>query len=171
MYLAGLIADETKMTKNDLNSWVKNAVSQNISEYTVPWIAAESKFGFELALDWIDDKKEYIAAAGWNTLSSLVSIMPDDELDLPALQKLLTRVEKNIDSSANRVSSTMNGFVIAVGTYVAPMTDFAIIIGSKIGDVHIDVGNTACKVANAVEYINKAKTKGFLGKKKKMARC
>src|SRR5580700_2538052 len=54
MYLAGLIADEDKMTKKDLSIWVKQAVSNNISEYTVPWIAAESKFGYELAMEWID---------------------------------------------------------------------------------------------------------------------
>ena len=35
MYLAGLIADENKMTKKDLSGWVKQAVSTNISDYTV----------------------------------------------------------------------------------------------------------------------------------------
>src|SRR5664279_4778242 len=35
MYLAGLIADDQKMTKADLQTWVSQAVSQNISEYTV----------------------------------------------------------------------------------------------------------------------------------------
>jgi hypothetical protein len=58
MYLAGLIADDAKMTKEDLQTWVKMAVSQNISEYTVPWVAAGSRFGFELALEWIDAKEE-----------------------------------------------------------------------------------------------------------------
>ena len=33
MYLAGLIADDVKMTKADLQTWVKQAVSNNISEY------------------------------------------------------------------------------------------------------------------------------------------
>ena len=54
MYLAGLIADDEKMTKTDLQSWVKQAVSQNIGEYTVPWVAAGSHHGYELALKWID---------------------------------------------------------------------------------------------------------------------
>src|SRR6195952_4112343 len=69
MYLAGLIADEDKMTKRDLSEWVKQALSTNISEYTVPWIAAESKFGYELAIEWIDAKQEFITACGWSTLS------------------------------------------------------------------------------------------------------
>src|SRR6201996_4520247 len=41
MYLAGLIADDEKMTKKDLQTWVKQAVSNNICEYTVPWVTAE----------------------------------------------------------------------------------------------------------------------------------
>src|SRR3954469_22275341 len=41
MYLAGLIADDEKMTKKDLQTWVKQAVSGNICEYTVPWVTAE----------------------------------------------------------------------------------------------------------------------------------
>src|ERR1700692_2030596 len=49
MYLAGLIADDEKMTKSDLQTWVKQAVSQNISEYTVPWVSSGSTHGFELA--------------------------------------------------------------------------------------------------------------------------
>src|ERR1700744_5130428 len=73
MYLAGLIADDEKMTKGDLQTWVKQAVSNNISEYTVPWVTAGSKHGYALALQWIDSSPEHIAAAGWGTLRDLVS--------------------------------------------------------------------------------------------------
>src|SRR5437762_8399684 len=54
MYLAGLIADDLKMTKQDLQHWVDGAYCGTLSEYTVPWVAAESKHGRELALRWID---------------------------------------------------------------------------------------------------------------------
>lgn len=171
MYLAGLIADETKMTKADLNSWVKQAISTNISEYTVPWIAAESNFGFELAMQWIDDKKEFIAAAGWSTLNSLVAIKPDIELDIKSLKTLLNRVETTIHKADNRVKSKMNAFIISVGTYVIPLSAYAIGIGKKVGDVKVNLDGTACKVPNAVAYIAKTKNRGTLGKKKKMARC
>jgi 3-methyladenine DNA glycosylase AlkD len=171
MYLAGLIADEDKMTKKDLSVWVKQAVSNNISEYTVPWIAAESKFGYELAIEWIDAKQEFIAATGWATLSSLVAIKLDNELDIESLKKLLARVEKNIHKADNRVRQKMNSFIIAVGSYVVPLTDYAINISKRIGPVEVNMEGTACKVPDAVSYITKVKNKGALGKKKKMARC
>ena len=171
MYLAGLIADENKMTKTDLTTWVKQAVSTNISEYTVPWITAESKYGFELALQWIDDKKDFIAAAGWATLRDLVAIKPDNELDMEALKALLKRVEKNIHQVNDRVRLKMNAFVIAVGSYVIPLTELAIALAKKIGEVKANMNGTACKVPDAIEYISKVKNRGALGKKKKMARC
>ncbi len=171
MYLAGLIADEDKMTKQDLATWAKQAVSTNISEYTVPWIAAESRFGFELAMEWIESKQDFIAAAGWSTLSSLVAIKPDNELDIKALKELLKRVETGIHQADNRVRQKMNGFIISVGSYVSPLTDEAIHIAQKMGPVKVVMDGTACKVPNAVDYIMKVKDKGTLGKKKKMARC
>jgi 3-methyladenine DNA glycosylase AlkD len=171
MYLAGLIADEDKMTKKDLSLWVKQAESTNISEYAVPWIAAESHFGYELALEWIDSKTEHVATAGWATLSSVMSIKPDSELDIPALKKLITRVEKEIHGVSNRVRSNMNGFVIAAGCFVPALTDAAMNASKKIGAVNVNTDGTACKVPDAAIYINKVKDKGTLGKKKKMARC
>src|ERR1700738_5427219 len=38
MYLAGLIADDAKMTKKDLQRWVEKAYCGLHSEYTVPWV-------------------------------------------------------------------------------------------------------------------------------------
>src|SRR6266478_2477592 len=58
MYLAGLIADDPKMTKKDLRHWVETANCAMLSEYAVPWVAAESLHGRELALEWIESRKE-----------------------------------------------------------------------------------------------------------------
>src|SRR5262245_28287099 len=60
MYLAGLIADDEKMTKKDLERWAQQASCPMHAEYTVPWVAAGSKHGRELGLKWIDSKKENI---------------------------------------------------------------------------------------------------------------
>ena len=171
MYLAGLIADDEKMTKSDLQAWVKQAVSTNISEYTVPWVTAGNENGFELALEWIDSPEEYIAACGWSTLSNIVSLKPDNELNIPGLKHLLERIAKTIHTSPNRVRHTMNGFLIALGTYVSPLSEDAIAIAKSIGAVMLEKEGTACKLPDVVEYIMKAKNKGTLGKKKKAVKC
>ena len=166
MYLAGLIADDENMTKADLQTWVNEAVSNNISEYTVPWVAAEVKYGFELAMEWINDSREHVAATGWSTLGDVVALKPDNELDIEAIKALLNRVVQTIHSSPNRVRSTMNGFIISVGTYVAPLADDAVAAANSIGPVTVDKNGTACKTPLAAVYIAKAKSRGVVVKKK-----
>ena len=171
MYLAGLIADDAQMTKQDLIRWVEKATGGALESSTVPWVAAASRHGRELALEWIESKKENVAVAGWSTLSSLVSVKDDAELDLAELKRLLQRVQKSIHQQPDFVRYAMNGFVIALGTYVQPLTDLAVRAAEKIGPVSVDMGNTACQVPNAVEYIQKVRQRGAIGKKRRTAKC
>ena len=171
MYLAGLIADGNKMTKTDLQQWAERATWSMISDFTVPWVTAESKHGVDLALKWIDSNKENIASAGWATLLSIASIKPDEELDIKLYEKLLARVEREIHNAPNQVRYTMNRFVIAVGIYIESLTARAKEAGKKIGKVTVNMGDTACKVPGAIEYIDKAIKANKVGKKRKDARC
>jgi 3-methyladenine DNA glycosylase AlkD len=171
MYLAGLIVDDAKMTVKDLDRWVKAAYWNMLSEFTVPWVAAESPHGWAMGLKWIESNTEGIAAAGWSTIGSLVSIKNDEALDLKEIEKLLDRVAKTIHDQPNRVRYSMNRFVIEVGSYVSALTAKALETADHIGLVKVEMGGTACKVPGAREYIEKAQVGGKLGKKRKTAKC
>ncbi len=171
MYLAGLIADENVVSKADLQRWAEQAYWYMISEHTVASVAAESKYGFELAKEWIQSDIETIATTGWATLSNLASIKPDSELDLDYLNQQLDFVQQNIHNSPNRVRYTMNGFVIAMGGFVPSLTDKAKAVAKAIGKVDVYMGQTSCKVPVALPYIEQMETMGRAGKKKKTARC
>lgn len=171
MYLAGLIADPARMTKHDLRRWLAKTDCDALCGSTVPWVAAESEHGRALALEWIESAKEKTATAGWTTLASLVAITPDADLDLPALKRLLARVGKTIHAQPDRVRYAMNGFVIAAGTCVVPLTELALKTAETVGAVSVEMGNTACKVPFAPDYIRKAEQRGTIGKKRKTARC
>ncbi|MBS1587950.1 MAG: DNA alkylation repair protein [Bacteroidetes bacterium] len=171
MYLAGLVAEPEKLSKKELEGWAKKATSPAIREYTVAWCAAESRYGMELALKWIDSKDDGIASTGWSTLSNILSITPDEELDVALLKQLLDRVVKTIHSSGNRTRHVMNVFVISAGSYVKELNAAAKAAAKKIGVVTVDMGGTACKVPDAIAYIEKVEAKGYLGRKKKSARC
>lgn len=170
-YLAALIADGAQMTEAQLQHWAETSNSQGISEYSVPWVAAEHPKGWELALRWIASDNELIAASGWNTLGGIVSMKADEELDLPLIKKLLQRIEKTIHSSPNRVRYVMNGFVIGVGTYVDALHEQAVAVARNIGAVSVDMNGTACKVPLAEEYISAARNRPGGAKKKKTIRC
>lgn len=170
MYLAGLIADDAKMTKKDLAKWVKAANNPWVSEYTVPWVAAASAHGREMAIKWIESKDETIAAAGWATYRSIAAYQPDETLDLDEIKTLLARVEKSIHAEKNRVKLTMNGFVVAVACHVKPLHKLALDTAKRIGQVKVDmVGD--CKVPFAPEQIKKFAARSPIGKKRASAKC
>lgn len=172
MYLAGMVAKGSAMTKAQLQAWADGADGMPmIAEYTVPWVTVENEAARSLAMKWIASKNESLASTGWCTYAGLVAVTPDDALDLAEIEALLDRVLREIGGAKNKVRSKMNSFVITVGTYVAPLLAKAKKTAVKIGTVSVDVGDTACKIPVASEYIAKIEAMGRVGAKKKTMRC
>ncbi len=65
----------------------------------------------------------------------------------------------------------MNGFVISVGGYVKPLSAKAKSTAKKIGKVSVEMGETACKVPLAIDYIAKMESTGRAFKKRKTIKC
>jgi hypothetical protein len=65
----------------------------------------------------------------------------------------------------------MNTFVICVGGYVKPLSERAKAVAKQIGVVSVEMGETACQVPSALDYIAKMEARGKLGVKKKTIRC
>lgn len=170
-YLAGLIADEKRMTPTDLREWARTCNCSAIAASAVAWVAAESNHGREMALEWIDSADEVTCGAGWSTYGGLVALRPDALLDQGELATLVNRIEKTIHEAPNRVRYSMNSFLIALGIHVAPCLDLAVQAGERIGPVSVDMGKTACRVPYAPDYIRKAQARGSTGKKRKTVRC
>jgi 3-methyladenine DNA glycosylase AlkD len=171
MYLAGMVADGSRMTPKELNAWAEAAKLKMISEYTVPWVTVESPLGRDLAMQWIKSKKEHVASSGWCTYSGLVATKPDDALDLAEIEGLLGTAVKGVKTAQSRVRHTMNAFVIAVGSYVKPLLKQAKAAGREICVVTVDMGDTACHVPLASAHIEKVEAAGRVGKKRKTIRC
>lgn len=171
MYLAGLVTHGGKLGADELDTWVRQARWQMLSEYTVPWLASEHPQGWALGLRWIDDPSEQVSSAGWATLAAWISVTPDERLDLDALRGLLERVAATLGGAPNRTRYAMNGFVISVGGYVPALTELALSTAARVGKVHVDMGGTACKVPSVAESIGKMRTRGNLGVKRATAKC
>jgi hypothetical protein len=172
MYLAGMVAKGDQMTRTELQSWAEGTFGMSmIAEHTVPWVAVESKDGPRLALGWMDSDDAGVATAGWSTWSGLMATRPDAALDLPEVERLLGCVVGGIGGAKNRVKYTMNGFVISVGTYVAPLHARAKAVAAELGAVAVDVGDTACEVPLAAKSIEKVEAMGRVGQKRKTIRC
>ncbi|MEH7389801.1 DNA alkylation repair protein [Bacillus sp. JJ1474] len=171
MYLAGLSINPKLMTKETLQDWARKALWHAPAEYTVSGVAAESDYALELAKEWIKSEDEMIAVCGWNTYANYLSITPDDLLNLNEISELLHQVKTTIHDERNRVRYVMNGFVISVGSYVQALSTEAKKVAEHIGKVNVDVGNTACKVPLATDYIKKVVDMERVGKKRKTCIC
>jgi 3-methyladenine DNA glycosylase AlkD len=171
MYLAGLSVNPKLTSKATLLDWAQKAYWYIAAEYTVAQVAAESDYAIELARKWMKSEEEMIAVCGWSTYSNYLSITPDEKLDLSEIRDLLSQVKNNIHGERNRVRYVMNGFVISVGAYVTELSEDAKKFADYIGKVQVDVGNTACKVPLATEYIKKIEVKNRVGLKRKTCIC
>jgi hypothetical protein len=58
-----------------------------------------------------------------------------------------------------------------LGASVIPLHEEALAVAAAIGKVDVNVGQTACKVPLATEYIRKVEEAGKTGKKKKTCIC
>ncbi|MBD0379979.1 DNA alkylation repair protein [Paenibacillus sedimenti] len=171
MYLAGLSVNPKTMTKERLQKWVQKAYWHMQAEYTVAGVTAESCSALELAGEWIESPEEMIAACGWSAYANYVSMTPDEHLDFAEIGRLLKRIRTTIHTERNRVRYVMNSFVIVVGSSCEPLHDEAMSVAREIGTVTVDVGQTACQVPLAVDYINKVEAAGKRGTKKKTCIC
>ena len=168
MYLAGLIADPEKMTKKDLNEWVKGAYWYMISDYTLAEVCAKNQYGFEIALEWINSDKEFVESSGWSTLAHFISYHKPDAKQEEKLSILVERVKNTLQQSKNRVRYSMNSFIIACGSFTPALADQAFAAADSIGKVNVDMGGTACKVPPARQTIEKVISKGKQGVNRKL---
>jgi 3-methyladenine DNA glycosylase AlkD len=171
MYLAGLVADDAAMTREDLDAWVSQAYCHGLAENTVAWVAAGGRYGVEMAEAWIADGRELVEAAGWSTYCGLVALKADADLDLPRLGALLDRIAATVHSRPNRARYCMNNYVACAGVYVTDLTERALATAAAIGPVEVDMDGTACRVPDAAETIAKARARGNWGKKRKTVKC
>lgn len=171
MYLAALAADGSLMTKSQLDHWAKTAWWHMLSEYSVPFVAAEHVSRFQLGLKWMRSRKPSIATSGWNTYALGIASRPDSELDLGEIQMLLDTVLEKNAAASDRVRYCMNGFVISVGSYVKPMLAAAKACAKELGTVDINMGDTACRVPLASDAIKKIEKMNRVGKKRTATKC
>lgn len=155
MYLAGLIADEEKMSKQELDRWMTGVDNHLIPTYAVAPVAAKSSYGLELARKWMRSKDEFVVAGGYATYIAMINKKSKEELDLIEIEEILDHIVEVIHQERNQVRYQMNAFVIAAGGYIPSLANKARDYGNTIGKVEVNMGNTACKVPLITPYIDK----------------
>lgn len=171
MYFAGMIADVNKMNEVDFEVWMQNAYCHALGDYVVAVSLAEAPFAQSLAISWIASEQALYQSAGWACFGWLLAYLNDDNFDKQQLHSMLDMIKNSIHEQANWTKYNMNAFVMAVAISYLPLHEEAVEVAKVIGKVVVDVGDTSCKIPDALVYIEKVKKQNRLGFKRKYVRC
>ena len=150
--LATMIANPEILDESVIDGWV-----QDLDNYVVTDafsdLVGRTPFLQEKMKAWTTSWKEYVGAAGWHLLAHL-AIKDDSHPDAFFLSYLKT-IERTIHQSPNRTQYAMNNAVIAIGIRNGTLEKRALATAKRIGQVHVDHGQTSCKTPDAAVYIQK----------------
>lgn len=160
--LAVKIVDPLQMSEPLLDQWARRDVPRACGAYVAD-IANESEHGISRVKAWLASQNENQHATGWTLVGVLA--MRDQSLADSWFMDRLAEVEKAIHEAPNSLRSPMNQAMIMIGCRNAALREAATATAKRVGKVIIDVGDTACKTAEAAASIDKAwaysTSKGF----------
>jgi hypothetical protein len=151
--LAMKIVDPARMMPAELDGWAGDGSTRMCGGY-VAAIACEGGHGFECGQRWLQSEQVEIRAAGWSAVGALAM----HELAVPDawFVERLGDLERTLNSADNAQRDPMNQALIAIGCRNAALRAAATAAAQRVGKVHIDHGDTACKTPDAAAAIAKA---------------
>lgn len=153
--LATLIADPAKMSKSDLDRWLKDIQYYMLIDVFVTNLVRKTSHSQSRMEKWTKSKDGWIGRAGWQLLAQLAR--NDNELPDAYFEEYLKTIRRSIHGSRDRTKEAMNNALIAIGMRNNALEKEALAVAADIGKVDVDHGETSCKTPDAASYIKKAK--------------
>jgi 3-methyladenine DNA glycosylase AlkD len=151
--LAVKVVDPSRMTPADLDRWSRDPTAAMCSSY-VAHVTAEGPHAPACAAAWLKSSDANQHAMGWKLVGALA--MVDASLDDAWFRPHLATIERDIHRVSNAIRSAMNLTLISIGCRSPGLRDAATAAAARIGKVHVDHGDTACKTPDAGPDIRKA---------------
>jgi 3-methyladenine DNA glycosylase AlkD len=150
--LATMIADPARLDSGELNRWVKDLDSYLLCD-AFAGLASLSPAAHAVQGAWRSSPREWVGRTGWLVFANLTqSERPPSDGEL---EDALRVIERDIHGARNWVRAAMNSALIAIGIKDARLERLALAAAGRIGTVHVDHGETACKTPDAAGYIAK----------------
>ena len=150
--LAMMIANPKAVSEAQLMAWSRDLDSYVLCD-AFSGLVNQTPFVRQRAEAWVGAEDEWQGRCGWYLLSYLA--MNDSSLADDYFEPYLTVIEQEIHQRKNRVREAMNNSLIAIGIRNPALQARAIAVAGRIGPVDVDHGETSCKTADAVAYIEK----------------
>ncbi len=154
--LATMIADPQQTDAAMIDAWSQDLGNYVITDALAGFVARTGPAHAQMA-EWLQADDEWLCTAGWSLLGQLA--LHDRTLPDAFFAPYLTRIERDLHGSKNRVRHAMNNALIAIGVRNAELEQQAIEVAGRIGKVKVDHGATSCKTPDAIPYIQKARAR------------
>lgn len=153
IYLGLLAVDPNKVTSEQIKKWnIAFRETWTMLTSGLSSLVSKREDALLFAKEWIKSDYDLTKSMGWQIFSEHIP-------DLDQAEDLLLLIKETLQSETNRTRYSMNGFIIACGIYKDDLYDNAVEVAKSVGKVHVNLGKTACKVPDAVSYIEKAKNR------------
>lgn len=152
--LATMLADPDELTPSDATQWMKE-VTYPPHEKEVAGVVAKTSFGLAKMRQWRKQKSEYARTTGYAILTCMLHDDPDSVEEIEC-ERVLKDVEAEVHRSPNRARHAMVMAVISIGICKPELRNEALEAGQRIGDVHVDHGDTSGTTPKIAPYIKRA---------------
>lgn len=128
--IAFLIDDPKKVTKKQMDSWVKVFDNWATVDGTCSYLFCRTPFAYEKAVEWAGKKPEFIKRAGFAMMAFLA--VHDKKADDAKLAAFLPIIEKHSDDERNFVKKAVNWALRQIGKRNLTLNKLAIEAAERI---------------------------------------
>lgn len=162
--LASMLADPARMTREQLNTWVKDLNSWDICDACALNLFAKVKNPLTLAERWMRKEEEFVRRAGFATLAVLA--MPRAKTDDKDLIKMLPFIKNQATDTRPMVFKAVNWALRNIGKKNPRLTPYAVYCADEILDLYPDNRNAVWVAKNALWELNSPKIKKMIAGRK-----
>lgn len=160
--LAIKICDPASMPDTQINQWVRET-TWSLHLGLLARLAVSMPSAQRLAESWLVDPVAPVQAAGW-VLAGCMALR-EPTVPEPWFVQRIQEIQATIQRVDNEVRAQMNQALIAIAGRSTALRERALDTADRLGVVHVDHGDTACKTPAARPAIEKmwahAEKKGF----------
>ena len=128
--IAGLIGDPARVTKQLMNTWVRDFDNWAVCDGTCGNLFDKTPFAHEMALKWSRREEEFVKRAGFVLMASLA--VHDKEAPDRSFLRFLPAIARESDDPRNFVKKAVNWALRQIGKRNMNLNTAAIMVARKI---------------------------------------
>ena len=162
--LASMLADPARITREQLNRWVKDLNSWDICDACALNLFSKVKNPLALAERWMRKEEEFVRRAGFATLAVLA--MPRAKTEDKDLIKMLPLIKNQAADMRPMVFKAVNWALRNIGKKNPRLTPHALRCANEILDLYPDNRNAVWVAKNALWELNTPQVKKMIAGRK-----